>query len=466
MTDLTAQLEELRAEILELAETETLTDEQAARYEAANVEFDSLRTQIEDAEARSARIEEIRSFAPKGEVKPQETERTMPESININTRTTPFDLSDVSRGADRESELRGRAVEAIERHLPKSTPDSAREAMTSLVERESTHNFDAAEVAEMTLRTCSPAYLSEFRDYMRAPMNIGPELRAAMSLTAANGGVLVPQLLDPTVILTNDGTANAVRQVSRVEQITVGTWEGVTSAGATAAWTSEGSEATDGTPTFVAPTVTAHKATAWLFGSYEVLADSGFDEVASLVADAFDRLEESAFANGTGSNQPFGLITVLSGTGPVVNGTSGAAGAADFVAADVYSLDDALAPRWRRNAKFMANKAFYNDIRQATDTRENFWASFGGGVPPELIGYQALENNSFDSTIVSGSNDYVLLLGDFQQYLVADRVGTVLMYEPMIYGANRLPTGQAGWYAHKRVGANVLTSNAFKLLRI
>jgi HK97 family phage major capsid protein len=185
-----------------------------------------------------------------------------------------------------------------------------------------------------------------------------------------------------------------------------------------------------------------------------------------MIADAFDRLEETAFATGTGSSQPYGLITVLSGTGPVVVGSSGAAGAADLVANDVYLLDEALPPRWRSNAKFMAARTIYNDIRQLTDTRTNFWQSFGGGIPPELIGYQALENNAFDTTIVSGSNDYVLLLGDFKQYLVADRVGTVLMYEPMIYGANRLPTGQAGWYAHKRTGANVLTSNAFKLLKV
>jgi HK97 family phage major capsid protein len=459
VTELNAKLDELRAEILELAEIPELSDEQSARYEAANVEFDEIRSQIEAAEARTARIEEIRRFAPVGEVKPETTEASMPESINVNTRTSPF---------DGEGDLRSRALTAIESHLPRSTPDSTREAMTSLVEKESTRNFNADEAAEIALRTCSPGYLSEFRDYMRNPMNIGPELRAAMSLTAANGGVLVPQLLDPSVILTGTGTANDVRRIARVEQTTVGTWEGVTSAGATAEWLAEGTEAADATPTFVQPTVTAHKAAAWVFGSYEVLADSGFDEIAMVLADAFDVQEETAFATGTGVGQPFGLVTVLSGTGPVVNGTSGAAGAADLVAADAYALDDALGPRWRRNASFLANKAIYNRIRRATDAQDNFWASFGGGLPAEMIGYQVYESNGMEapSTVVSGSNDHVLLLGDFKQYLVADRIGTTLMYEPFIKGANQRPTGQAGWFAYKRTGANVLTSNAFKLLRI
>jgi HK97 family phage major capsid protein len=150
----------------------------------------------------------------------------------------------------------------------------------------------------------------------------------------------------------------------------------------------------------------------------------------------------------------------------VVNGTSGAAGAADLVAADAYALDNALGPRWRRNANFLAAKSTYNALRKATDANDNFWASFGGGLPAEMIGYSVYENNSFDTTVVSGSDDYVLLLGDFRQYLIADRIGTTLMYEPMVLGSNRRPTGQAGWFAYKRTGANVLTSNAFKLLKV
>ena len=71
-----------------------------------------------------------------------------------------------------------------------------------------------------------------------------------------------------------------------------------------------------------------------------------------------------------------------------------------------------------------------------------------------------------DSTIVSGSDDYVLLLGDFEQYIITDRVGTTVMYNPLVLGSNRIPTGQAGWFAFGRVGADVVTSNAFKLLKL
>jgi len=102
----------------------------------------------------------------------------------------------------------------------------------------------------------------------------------------------------------------------------------------------------------------------------------------------------------------------LSGTGPVVNATSGAAGAATITAADAYALDNALSPRFRNNASFLAARAVYNQFRSATDADANFWAAFGGGLPAQMIGYNAYTNEQMDSTIVSGSNDFALILGD------------------------------------------------------
>jgi len=328
-------------------------------------------------------------------------------------------------------------------------------------------------VARHIVRTSSPEYLQAFEEYIENP-NAGmprilgkAEARAAMSLTAANGGVLVPQFLDPTIVLTNAGSANAVRQLADVTSITTDQWDGVTSAGVTAEWLAEGTEAADATPTFQGPTISVHKAAAFLFGSYEFLADSGFNQVAELIADAKDRLEETAYISGTGSGQPYGLITRLSGTGPVVNGTSGAAGAANLVAADAYALDNALGSRFRRNASFLAAKATYNELRSVTDSRTNFWSDFGGGLPAQLIGYNTYQNEAMDTTIVSGSNDFVLVLGDFGTgYKIVDRIGVEVMYQPMVMGANQRPTGQAGFFAFWRTGADVITSNAFKVLKV
>lgn len=456
------------------AEGAPLDADTQVRFDEGLAFVDETRATIEAIEAREARSEELRSLAESGKVKM--------EAPNFQRSTTRdvFDLSTVDRSTEERyaNELRDRAFEVAEKHAPAWVTDEQRESAHNQAAKESTRNYDATIVREHQIVTGSEQYLRDFSEWSRNPSMTPSGLigryhssRAAMSLTAANGGVLVPQWLDPTIILTNAGSMNDVRSISRVEQVTVDQADFVTSAGVTAEWLAEATEAADATPTFVGPTITNHKRAAYMYGSYEMLADSGFDSVAPLVADAFSRQEATAFATGTGSAQPFGLITRLSGTGPVVTGQSyvtGITSTGDLVVGDIYELDNQLGDRWREKARFLANKAIYNEVRQlnSNSAGSTFWVDLGGGNPAELIGYPCHKLSGMDSTIVSGSDDYVLLLGDFEQYIITDRVGTTVMYNPLVLGSNRIPTGQAGWFAFGRVGADVVTSNAFKLLKL
>src|SRR6185312_3878323 len=137
----------------------------------------------------------------------------------------------------------------------------------------------------------------------------GEAQRAALSLTNANGGYLLPFVLDPTIILTNSGSANPWRRISNIKQTTSNTWNGVNSAGVTAAWLAEAGVAADATPTVGNIVVTPQKAAALVFGSYEMLEDTDFgQQLPRLLADAKDRLEEAAFATGSGSGQPQGVV--------------------------------------------------------------------------------------------------------------------------------------------------------------
>lgn len=466
MTDRTeefrSQVEALRTEIFDLSERTDITPEDDARLDAALAELPIAEENLAHSEKRAAAIEAVRTASTK-------PASSIPQSINVNIHTERDAFDSATLSTERGDELRGRALDVIEKHLPSYVDGDAREQATKLVEA---RRRDSDIIARHIVRTSSPDYVRAFEDYLDNPAAGMPriltngEARAAMSLTAANGGVLVPQFLDPTIILTNTGAENDVRQIASQVSITTDQWDGVTSAGVTAQWLAEATEAADATPTFVGPTITPAKAAAWLFGSYEVIADSGFNEVARLIADGKDRLEEAAFVTGNGTNQPWGLVSRLSGTGPVVAGTSGASGAANLAAGDIYALDNALGPRFRRNANWLAAKSTYNALRAVTDTRDNFWGDFGGGQPSQLLGYNTYQNESMDQTVVSGSNDYVLILGDFSNYKIVDRIGVEIMYEPMVLGSNRIPTGQAGWFAFWRVGADVLTSNAFKTLLV
>jgi HK97 family phage major capsid protein len=215
-------------------------------------------------------------------------------------------------------------------------------------------------VAEQILVTGSPEYLAAFEQYLSDPG--GFSTRAALSLTPANGGYLVPFTLDPTIILTNAGSANPYRQVANVKTTTTNDWNGVTSAGVTAEWTAEGIEAADASPTVGPLKITPQKADAYLFGSFEVSSDSDFaQQLPDLLADAKDRIEETAFAVGTGTGQPKGVIPA--GTAQATG--TGNRDPADRTA-DVYALQAALPARFRgpraRNV-WLANLNTINALR-------------------------------------------------------------------------------------------------------
>jgi hypothetical protein len=189
----------------------------------------------------------------------------------IRSNRDPYDCQDVIRSENqvlmRRSELRERALDAVELEARRGylVPEHA-EIVTRRIENGGyiTNN----NIARHILLTGSEDYQESFREYLENPQ--GNAQRAALSLTLANGGYLLPFILDPTIILTNSSSANPWRRISNVKTTTSNTWNGVNSAGVNAAWLAEGIIATDNTPTVGNIVVTPGKAAAWVFGSYEV----------------------------------------------------------------------------------------------------------------------------------------------------------------------------------------------------
>lgn len=477
INDLAGELEALRAEVDELANAEELTDEQSARFDEAMGEFETKKAEHDALVARAERVEAIRAATVTVEPGDGPTftpvitaDRDIFDQRSVTDLTFRASVLD-DRGAS--DEIIGRAKEAIETARAVHLDDDGRHAATLLVER--TEN---PEIAAHILKTGSPAYHEAFRAYMRGNFAVASEypeqFRAAMSLTGSAGGFLVPFTLDPTIVLTNVGASNPFRKIADQVSITTDDWNGVTSAGVTAEWLGEGSEAADASPTFTQPTITAHKAAAYLQASIEVTQDSNIaSQIATLIADAKDRHEAAAFATGSGSSQPFGIVTALGlTTASRVAGSSGAAGAADLVAADIFALDNDLGDRYRDNASFVAHKKTWNAVRRlanvtAGNNPASFWTDFGGGLPAQLIGYPVYQSSAMDSTIVSGSNDDVIVLGDFRQgYKIVDRIGLAIAYNPLVIGSSQRPTGQVGWFAYWRVGGDSINDDAFRMLRL
>ncbi|MFD5251327.1 phage major capsid protein [Streptomyces bobili] len=469
-------LDAIRTELLELEELEEPTEEQATRAGELLAEFDTAQEAHTEQLEHERRVDAVRSAA----AVPGSQERDNSDGPQfMRHRGNPYEELDRVRGAnlvdrDTRGDLRSRALYAVELAAEMITEEQ-QERVERLVRGDR-----RGRIAQHLLLTGSDNYMRAFESLLEnagnpalldedeyAAYRFAEAHRRAMSLTDAAGGFLVPFTLDPTVILTNAGSANPFRQVSTIKTITTDTWNGVSSAGVTAGWLAEADEVTDGSPTFAQPSIKPEKASAWVQGSFEVLADSGFGaEVGPLLADAKDRLEAAAFATGDGTGKPKGVITAVA----AVSGSVVASATTDtYAVADVYAVEQALPPRHRITGKpsWMAAKPIINKTRQFdTAGGSSFWANLGMGQPEQLLGAPIYEASAMDGTINAGADNYTLLLGDFRNYYIVDRVGMTMVYEPLVKGASGRPTGEAGWFAYWRVGADVVNADAFRLLNV
>jgi HK97 family phage major capsid protein len=234
--------------------------------------------------------------------------------------------------------------------------------------------------------------------------------------------------------------------------------EFVTSAGSTANWLAEGTAVADTTPTLGQLAITHYKESVWIFGSFEVLQDTQLgSQVPALIADAKDRLEVVAFTTGTGSAQPFGIIT---------HGTSDATVGA-LTAAMVYGIHQALPPRFRvgDNAKpvWLANIAVVNALRQIPSFAGSVTSLVNDNQPdsiPEVLSIDIYEDSAMDaSNVVSGHKNLALL--DMNSFVITNRQPEMLLYEPLFKDqATGRPAGQAGWFSWSRTGSDLTTATA------
>lgn len=396
------------------------------------------------------------------------------EDAPFNARN-PWDVSEVREwGRDRAdvtSEYRARALSAIEK-MPVAN-DRVRSAATDIIEK---YDDSDGRLARLCLATSSPAYM---RAWSKLARGAGHELireeqdaisharqaSRAMSLTDSAGGYLVPFQLDPTVIITSAGSLNQIRRVARQVVATGDVWNGVSAGQVDWAFAAEAAEASDNAPTFVQPSIAVHKAQGFVPISIEAIEDEAnvAAEVARLLAFGRDSLESNTFINGSGVGQPFGVKTALNGTPSNITGTGTIN---TFSLAMLYQLDNALPARYRLNSSWLSHRAIYNAIRQFDSAGgAGLWVQLPADVPPQLIGRPAYEAEAMPSTPATQGADTVIY-GDFENYVIADRIGMTVEFIPHLVGANRRPTGQRGWYAYYRVGADSVNDDGFRMLQI
>jgi HK97 family phage major capsid protein len=123
----------------------------------------------------------------------------------------------------------------------------------------------------------------------------------------------------------------------------------------------------------------------------------------------------------------------------------------------------------------LASKSGYNAIRGAfqtmASTAGDVWVRPSQGTPPELLGYPAYENSNMDGLISGGK---ILLMGDFKQFIIVDRIGMSVELVPHVFSttipsgggtAQGFPQGERGIFALWRNSSQVLVPSAFRYLQ-
>lgn len=472
------QLEERQEEIRSSLKTlevdnagEEFGDADRERWNTLNAEFDSNKKLLSELEARRSRLDSL------GESE-RNTER---EPVHFNTKK-PSRVPDDPTALE-EYRTRSNTIEdlndAYVDGAMKIVDDRYRTAVRGVSKEEAQEDAERLirtvgdkEVALRFITTSSRKYKEEFATFMRTQGRVvGPEMERTASLTTTAGGFAVPVELDTTLLLTNAGVVNPIREISRVRQTNVNTIEFINTAGSTAMYTAEAQEAGDDAPVLAQPTVNIEKAMCFVPMSIEIAEDWANiqEDMAMCFADAKNQLEAQKFLKGLGhgSHEPQGLIAAGGATAISKTATT-----AVFAVADLFTLEAALSPRYRPNATIVGNRATFQKVRQFASNGVNIWVQLPGPtMQPELIGYPVREWSNYDATPTT-SNSTILTIGDFSYFAIVDRAGMNVEFIPHLFGSiNRYPTGQRGLFAWWRNSSQVLSpvlsaNSAFQSLAV
>ena len=454
LSELRTSVVELRDEAVTLSELEDITPEQDARLDEIVADIEAREAEIGKLEARQAVLDRAALVEDQPELR-----AGISTAPNFNRPAAgPADLA-----SDR-SATPAQLADGLLRAIGERDVDDTQ--VRTLVKR----HRSATDWTRSLLLRSSDVYASAWTKYVTGrEMTLSAEERAAVAVgTNAQGGYLVPTHLDPTVILTNAGSSNAIRGISRVVTLVNGnTWNGVTSAGVTASWDVELAEVSDDSPTFGNPDIDVEKAAAFVQASIEAFQDiDGLaSDVLMMFADARDRLEGAAHAVGTGSNQPRGIFTALdANTNVEIESTT----AATIGLVDLQKVRREVGQRWRGRSTWVMNP-LYGDAVKALGTALS--ASYSTDLTQSntdlLLGRPVVETDDAPDTQTTTVRDNQIVFGDFSNYVIVDKPGsTAIEFIPHLFNtANNLPDGRRGWYMHFRSGADSVNDVAFRLLQ-
>ena len=378
---------------------------------------------------------------------------TTPETPAGDALDASFDIVSRQDAADAAiTSLQGE-VEEVKSRLEKVSRAAARPAL------------------EGASASASPEVKGFVDGYLRKGLE--GEIKSISGSVLADGGYAVPHQIDAKIAATLK-KLNPIRAISQVVQTgSAGYRKLITTGGFSSGWVSEtAARPATNTPTFVEILPPTGELYANPAASQAMLDDAGFDLeswLANEIAREFARAEGTAFISGNGTNQPKGFLAAPTSA---ANDSTRPFGTLQFIASGnastmgtnpelkLIDLVHAVRPGHRQGATWVMNSATLSEVRKlkAADGSFLWQPGLSAGQPDRLIGYPVVEAEDMPDI---AANTFPIAFGNFQNgYLIAERSATSILRDPF----TNKPF--VHFYSVKRVGGQVLDSEAIKLFKI
>jgi HK97 family phage major capsid protein len=324
--------------------------------------------------------------------------------------------------------------------------------------------LEGASTASPELKGFVEGYLRQGRD---------TELKSISGAVAADGGYAVPREVD-ALISAQLKKISPIRSIAQVVQTgTAGYRKLITTGGTASGWVSEvATRPETASPKFAEIAPPSGELYANPAASQSMLDDAAFDLetwLAGEIAMEFARAEGAAFISGTGTNQPKGFLGAATSTANDAARTFGtlqylgSGNATGFDTSPEIKMIDlvhSLKSGHRQGASWVMNSATLAQVRKLKAADGSFLWQPGmlEGQPNRLLGYPVVEAEDMPD-IAAGA--FPIAFGNFRSgYLIAERSATSILRDPY----TNKPF--VHFYATKRIGGQVLDSDAIKLLKI
>lgn len=335
----------------------------------------------------------------------------------------------------------------------------------------------AKEFAELIgVKDFDPAKLSEYKSdlvtYLRrneikaTTMQVASDPSGGFWVTPDTSGRMVKKIYEST----------PMRQLANVVSIGTDALEGPIDNGeADAAWVGEtATRSQTDAPQLGMWRIPVNELYAYPKVTQKLLEDAKIDVeawIADKATSKFSRKENAAFINGTGEQQPKGILTHSFATTAddtrawgtfqyLFTGTSGGFGAGANGSDKLLDLIFELKAGYRQNANFLMARRTIGAIRKLKDGQGNYLVDLrlrDGALVESIFGFAVTDGEDMPAI---GADSFSILFGDFAEaYMIVDRVGTSVIRD------NITQPGFVKYHMRRRVGGGAVNFEALKALK-